>query len=67
MIIARHHYITVYHSIGGWKAVMRAELSDKPGQWFEDNVATGLGGYRTREEAGREAKAWAMAEGILYR
>lgn len=49
--------ITVYKSIGGWKAVMVIG-------WEPE--MTGCGAYETREEAEDEAREWADAEGLEF-
>lgn len=56
-------YITVYESIGGWKAVMVCWAQDKFGGYWEPEQ-TGVGAYGTREEAVQEAIDWAESEGI---
>lgn len=55
-------YVTTTHSIGGWMAVLVVVGDDGPEPW-----STGVGRYVTREDAEREAKAWARDEGIEYR
>lgn len=66
MTRSRNHYITIYKSITGWKAVMRAEYEDSPGVWFPDNVQTGLGAYSNPEDAREEGKRWAKEEEIPF-
>lgn len=57
-------YTDVTHGMRGWFAVLM--------KWYpEDNMwdvwNTGLGSYKTAEEAHKEAKDWAEAEGIRFR
>lgn len=56
-------YITVYESIGGWKAALIWWAPE--GYW--EPYSTGLGAYETREEAEREAVEWADAEDMEYK
>jgi hypothetical protein len=57
------NFITVYESIGGWKAVeMHWEGEGDDGGW--EPWQTGIGAYETREEAGREAREWAHADDL---
>lgn len=53
-------YVTVYESIGGWKAVMVWWNPEEGGFW--EPLQTGCGAYNTREEAVAEAKWWAKDE-----
>lgn len=62
---SRNPFITVKLLGSGYAAVMFAEYEDM--EWNLDVVQTGIGRYKTREEAEVEAKAWAFAEGILYK
>lgn len=59
------NFITVYKSIGGWKAVMLWWNPDMGGFW--EPWETGLGGYETAAEAESEAKWWAEDEGLEYK
>lgn len=56
-------FITIYLSIGGWKAV---HIWWNPGGFWEP-YQTGVGAYYTKEPAEAEAKAWAEDEGMEYR
>lgn len=58
------NYITVYESVGGWKAVMIWWNPEMGG--FPEPFQTGLGAYNTREEAECEARAWAGETGLKY-
>jgi len=61
-------FITVYESIGGWKAVCYCWTDEDPdlgGFW--EPWQTGYFGYATKEPAILEAKAWAEAEELEYR
>jgi len=62
-------YVTIYYSIGGWKAVRRDwyEGEDDNGniRGMYDNTNTGCG-YKTAEEARIDAKEWAKAEEIDF-
>jgi hypothetical protein len=58
-------YITVYKSIGGWKAVLLWWNPEMGG--FYEPMQTGLCGYETREEAIEEGKYWAEAEDVEFR
>lgn len=58
-------YISIYHPICGWKAIMYAWYDDEQdGMW--DVAQTGMMGYRTEREAIIEAIDWAEAEGVRY-
>jgi hypothetical protein len=57
------HFITVYRSMGGWKAL---ELWWNP-EGFWEPWQTGLAGYEKREDAVEEAKFWAESEGLQFR
>ena len=56
-------YIDVYHAIGGWQSKMVAFFPED-NMW--DVVQTGLGPYRTREEAIEDAKCWAEYENVPF-
>lgn len=58
-------FITVTRGISGYFAVHMAHFSvnGKP-EGFYDNVLTGIGRYKTYDEAVDEAKEWAKAENI---
>ena len=64
MAIPHSHYTDYYHAIGGWQSKMIAYYPDDE-MW--DVVQTGLGPYKTAEEAKQDAKEWAKAEGIPYK
>ena len=57
-------YVTVYESIGGWKAVLLWWNPELGG--FYEPMQTGSG-CATREEAVAWAKDWAEAEGVEFR
>lgn len=59
-------YVTVYHSVGGWRAVLMAwvEYPDDFG-WYEP--WNSWFGQPSREAAVRDARSWAEAEGIACR
>ena len=59
------NYITVYESIGGWKAVMLWWNPDMGG--FYEPWDTGVGAYATEAEAEDEARWWAEDEGLEFR
>jgi hypothetical protein len=67
MVRSRNHYITVTSGMSGFFAVMRAEYEDAPGVWNWDNVQTGIGRYKTGDEAAKEGKEWAESEGIEFK
>lgn len=60
-------YITVYKSIGGWKAIHLTWESGSPdwGGYYEP-FSTGMGAYMTEEEAVEEAKEWASDSGLEF-
>lgn len=61
-------FITVYHPIGGWKAVkMWWNEEDIPGQGFWEPWSTADWAWPTRGQAVEDAKGWAEAEGIEFR
>ena len=51
-------HVTVTHGLRGWFAV----LVDGNGP-----VQSGVGSYRTAQEAEREAADWARSEGVLFK
>lgn len=57
-------HITVYLSITGWTAVHRVLVQEDDNEPYWDNQQTGIGKYKTREEALVEAKMWGKAEEI---
>lgn len=61
-------FITVTHGMSGYFAVHmwwnNTGEGGLPGFWEPYN--TGIGRYRTKEEAAVEAKEWAEAEGTRY-
>lgn len=64
----REPFITIYESIGGWKAVMmwwNDEEKDLGGFW--EPYQTGAYGYADRRDAIIDALGWADAEGLEYR
>jgi hypothetical protein len=65
--VSRNHHISVYCSISGWKAVEYAEFWEPGKGWFMDPVLTGIGTYKTREEAEIEARDWAASEGVPFK
>lgn len=60
-------YITVYESVGGWKAVHMtwAVYEDLPHGFYEPEQ-TGVGAYATEEQAVVEAKSWAESEELEF-
>jgi hypothetical protein len=58
-------FVTVYESVGGWKAMMVWWNPDMGGFW--EPYQTGLGGYPTETEAEAEARDWAAADGLEFR
>lgn len=62
-------FITVTHGMSGYFAVLMGtdEATKKEfGDSFREPYNTGMGRYRTREEAEFEAKEWAECEEIPY-
>ena len=62
-------FITVTHGISGYFAVLLgtdAEAKKEFGESFREPYNTGMGRYRTHEEAEFEAMEWAAAEEIPY-
>jgi hypothetical protein len=57
-------FITVYESIGGWKAIQYWFNPDYGGFW--EPWQTGHFGYATEKEAEEDAKSWAENEEIRY-
>ncbi len=63
-------FITVYLSIGGWKAIQLTWSllhEDRPDSGFWEPEQTGVGAYATAAEATVEAKAWAESEGLEFK
>jgi hypothetical protein len=63
--VAPPRFITVYESIGGWKAVEMWWNPDMGG--FYEPWVTGVGAYASREKALEEARAWADAEELPFK
>jgi len=66
---SRNHRITVTSGMSGYFAVEIAEYQEEyNGEkfWDTDIVQTGIGRYRTSQEAESEAKCWAESENIPY-
>ena len=57
-------YLTVYLSITGWTAVHRVLVKENDDEPYWDNQQTGIGKYKTREEAMIEARDWSESDGI---
>lgn len=57
-------YVTVYHSIGGWKAVLLCWNTDHGG--FYEPFQTSFG-FDKKEKAIKDGKLWAEAEFIEFR
>lgn len=64
MVKSRNHKITIGYGMSGYFAVHVAEYEDIG--WNIDNVQTGVGRYRNREEAIKEGKDWAKAESLPF-
>lgn len=62
-MIKRPSFISVSQGMSGHFAVLMAW--NKEG--FYEPWNTGFGRYSTREEAAREAREWAEAEGLEYK
>lgn len=58
-------YLTVYKSVGGWKAVLLDLFHDGEDK-YEGPAQTGMFGHETIEEAAKSAIHWAQAEDIRY-
>ena len=58
----RNYRIGVTSGISGYFAVMLADYEDMG--WNTDVVQTGIGRYKKKEDAVKEAKQWAQAEEI---
>jgi hypothetical protein len=56
-------FITVHRAVGGWTSVM---LYYDPECEFWEPWQTGILYFKTREEAVKDAKDWAEAEGFSY-
>jgi len=57
-------YITAYLSITGWTAVHRVLIQEDNDIPYWDNQQTGIGKYKTKEEAMVEARLWGISEEI---
>lgn len=55
-------YVTTTKGMRGWFAVL---IDDSDG--FPEPVSTGIGSFDTKEQAEKEAKDWARAEGVEFR
>ena len=56
--------ISVTSGISGHFAIMVVDVTDEIGE-YQDIYQTGIGRYRTRGEAVREARSWAAAEEVV--
>lgn len=61
---SRNHRIEVSLLGSGYAAIMTAEYQDM--NWNRDVVQTGIGRYRTKEEAIKEAEDWSEAEEVEF-
>ena len=57
-------YVTVYHPVAGWKAVIMVWDSELG---FHTPWQTGFFAYATKDEAIADAKSWAEAEGLSFK
>lgn len=57
-------YITVYQSIGGWKAVLMSWNSE--GGFYEPWQTSVMGGFRKKEQAVEDGKSWAEDEELQF-
>jgi hypothetical protein len=58
-----NHRIDVDQLGSGWAAVHLVDVTDNHGT-YTDIQNTGIGRYRTREEAVKEAKSWSRSDEI---
>lgn len=65
VVFNQNSYVTVYESMGGWKAILLWHNPKLNGFW--EPLQTGLAGYATEAEAEAEAREWAEAEGLEFR
>jgi hypothetical protein len=65
--IRREHppYVTVTYGMRGWFAVLLT-WNDEHGGFYEP-FNTGPGSYKTSEDAQKEARLWAEAEGLEFK
>ena len=61
-----NHRITVKLLGSGFAAIMLVEVTDEKLGTYTDIQQTGIGRYKTKQEAESEAKHWANDEGIPY-
>lgn len=62
----RPSFISVTQGLSGYFAVLMMWTTQDDGCGYEP-WNTGIGRYATREEAVREAREWAEAEGLEYK
>ena len=60
----RNYRISITRGMSGYFAVMLADYEDM--DWSTHVVTTGIGRYRTRDEAELEGISWAEAEEIPF-
>lgn len=67
-------YVTVTSGMRGFFAVLRVWVDEDDdgnklpaGHGFYDVWSSGIGSYKKPEDAAREARDWATAEGLEYR
>lgn len=61
------HHITVYKPIAGWKAIHYWFNKEEPGLGtFVEPYQTGMFAFATEDEAIRDAKRWAEADGLFF-
>lgn len=58
-------YVTVYESMGGWKAVLLWWNPELGGFW--EPMQTGICGFNERADAVIDAKIWATEEGLEFK
>jgi hypothetical protein len=59
-------YVTIGQGIRGFYAMLVGIYTDK-GQEYHDTIQTGIDSYEFRTDAIKEAKEWAMADGIEFK
>ena len=61
-----NYRITVQLLGSGYAAIMLVDVTDEKLGTYTDVQQTGIGRYKTRGEAEREAKQWARSEEMEY-
>ena len=63
---ATNCYITTTSGMSGYFAILVGKFEDEPEPYY-DIISTGIGRYKTKDEAIEEAKQWAEADELEFK